>query len=346
MFRKLRATTGAVGSSTGFTLVELLVVIAIIGILVALLLPAIQSAREAARRAQCQNNMKQVCLATLNYESAHKELPPAYWQVVKGTVKPLVIEHSTIAFLLPFLEEQALADQWDFDQTWNNSQPAKSIDNLRLSNMPIASIKCPTVPIPRDEWPGAFDYSVCAGLATDPVNNPHAIDEFIKDGLVQSNPNSHGRYDCVLYTTVFNGGTVNVEFKPPIIKKVTDGMSHSIMWFETAGRPFKFIGRIQQFNPANGKPLLTSGGHSWADYLNWYVIHDRCGTSMMNCHNSEEIYSFHVGGCFFGMGDGCCALYPRRNRSAIVRCALYARLRRPRQRLVGSIAVAYKASLK
>src|SRR4029078_12018025 len=64
--------------SRGFTLVELLVVIAIIGILVALLLPAIQDAREAARRTQCTNKMKQLGLAVLNYESARKVLPLAY----------------------------------------------------------------------------------------------------------------------------------------------------------------------------------------------------------------------------------------------------------------------------
>jgi prepilin-type N-terminal cleavage/methylation domain-containing protein len=64
--------------SLGFTLVELLVVIAIIGILVALLLPAIQSAREAARRAQCMNNLKNLALAVQNYEDAKKELPPIY----------------------------------------------------------------------------------------------------------------------------------------------------------------------------------------------------------------------------------------------------------------------------
>ena len=110
---KRRSTTGAVGSSTGFTLVELLVVIAIIGILVALLLPAIQAAREAARRSQCQNHMKQLGLGTLNFESSAKVLTA--FEVVSSFKNFRQIAHSTLTYMLPYVEEQALADKWHWD---------------------------------------------------------------------------------------------------------------------------------------------------------------------------------------------------------------------------------------
>src|SRR5215208_6344831 len=84
----------------GFTLVELLVVIAIIGILVALLLPAVQAAREAARRTQCTNNLKQLGIAMLNYESAKHELPPGLNECCWGTWQVAI---------LPYLEETAMS---------------------------------------------------------------------------------------------------------------------------------------------------------------------------------------------------------------------------------------------
>lgn len=89
----------------GFTLVELLVVIAIIGILVGLLLPAVQAAREAARRIQCSNNLKQMGLALHNFESAFKELPPAGY---RGSG-----EGTWAVRLLPFLEQTSAYNQWD-----------------------------------------------------------------------------------------------------------------------------------------------------------------------------------------------------------------------------------------
>jgi prepilin-type N-terminal cleavage/methylation domain-containing protein len=99
----------------GFTLVELLVVIAIIGILVGLLLPAVQSAREAARRMSCQNNMKQLGLAVHNFESAHKKLPP-------GMISSQILDDADfdnypyvghLMFLLPFMEQNAMYQPWE-----------------------------------------------------------------------------------------------------------------------------------------------------------------------------------------------------------------------------------------
>lgn len=105
--------------ASGFTLVELLVVIAIIGILVALLLPAIQAAREAARRSQCQNNLKNLSLAVLTFENQRKALPPAT-NVSTPKDSELIAsaaamdnELSWVVYILPQIEEQSLFDKFD-----------------------------------------------------------------------------------------------------------------------------------------------------------------------------------------------------------------------------------------
>ena len=108
---------------SGFTLVELLVVIAIIGILIALLLPAVQAAREAARRSQCTNNLKQLGLALHNYHDTFNQFPPAGldygWASAAGTYEQpnkTIKNHSGLTLLLPYIEQQAVYDQFDFNQ--------------------------------------------------------------------------------------------------------------------------------------------------------------------------------------------------------------------------------------
>jgi prepilin-type N-terminal cleavage/methylation domain-containing protein/prepilin-type processing-associated H-X9-DG protein len=132
----------------GFTLVELLVVIAIIGILVALLLPAIQAAREAARRSQCVNNLKQLGVAMHNYHDTHKHLPIGSYSCCSGT---------WLMAILPFIEEQQLGDlyTWQPKEIVDGFDPKYSYDAQDLTSTPpirnldvvrtrIATLTCPS----------------------------------------------------------------------------------------------------------------------------------------------------------------------------------------------------------
>src|SRR6516164_9089190 len=109
--------------AAGFTLIELLVVIAIITVLIALLLPAVQSAREAARRIQCTNNLKQIGLAFMNYESANSAFSPTTILVpaVTGAVPTWSFQSSWSAFARssPFLEQGAFYNAINFDLTYS-----------------------------------------------------------------------------------------------------------------------------------------------------------------------------------------------------------------------------------
>jgi prepilin-type N-terminal cleavage/methylation domain-containing protein/prepilin-type processing-associated H-X9-DG protein len=131
-----------------FTLVELLVVIAIIGILVALLLPAIQAAREAARRSQCSNNLKQLGVGLLNHVDVKKRLPAATpYRPGKPFPQPAHGPGGTwVVQILPFIEEQALYDQYDKDAVPKHSDPTKNsfIVNAELFRVSLPWLICPS----------------------------------------------------------------------------------------------------------------------------------------------------------------------------------------------------------
>lgn len=123
-------------SGQGFTLVELLVVIAIIGVLIALLLPAVQGAREAARKASCRNNLRQVGVAMHNFETSKKHLPPGYQYAFSTSGNKL--GHSWAAHLLPFMEQQPLQSRIDFDK------PVFDQVNQLAREVHISTFLCPT----------------------------------------------------------------------------------------------------------------------------------------------------------------------------------------------------------
>lgn len=125
-------------SSFGFTLVELLVVIAIIGILVALLLPAVQAARDAARRMSCSNNLKQIGLAVLNYDNTHNTLPPGSIHLTTDRNDHQLAFTNWAIAILPYLEQSGLYDQ--YNQSLYNTHP----DNRPVLRTRLPVMVCPS----------------------------------------------------------------------------------------------------------------------------------------------------------------------------------------------------------
>ncbi|MEM8677941.1 MAG: DUF1559 domain-containing protein [Planctomycetota bacterium] len=142
----------------GFTLVELLVVIAIIGLLVSLLLAAVNQARESARQTACTSHLKQIALAMLNHESSHRALPAG---VLDRDEDYHDGQHNAFVAMLPFVEEQPLFDTYDFALDW------KAGHNLTVAQQPLALLRCPNsngqVQPDGDIQAAATDYGLCKG---------------------------------------------------------------------------------------------------------------------------------------------------------------------------------------
>ena len=146
----------------------LLVGVAVIGILIALLLPAVQSAREAARTMHCSNNLKQISLALLSYESTYGCFPPAC--ITDDNGRPM---HSWRVLILPFMEQQALYEQYDFDQPWD------SLNNRMVTNRVLRCYHCPSVP----QTPGTeTNYVMIVGPETVAFENSAVAMTEIVDG--------------------------------------------------------------------------------------------------------------------------------------------------------------------
>ncbi len=313
-----------------FTLVELLVVIAIIGILVGLLLPAVQSAREAARRMQCSNNLKQLGLACHNYEAAYKKFPPM--QTGAGGVNPGSIHGWGQRFamsghyaMLPYLEQSALYDSMPPTlEPWNGANPFRTA---------VSFLQCPSnanaklEPTDQNRNRGLSNYGYCAG-------DNLAGSQVVQGGTQERDSTTLSGQKLAIR----NRGIFGRSF--PSLAEITDGTSNTIAIAEferpdslqSLGMVVTMAGDPATFSPLscraqwNGRAYLTPSliftGDTARGYRAWSgnvffngvttILPPNAPSCMValavnNPHWCSGIYSAgskHTGGCQVSMGDG------------------------------------------
>jgi prepilin-type processing-associated H-X9-DG protein len=268
----------------------LLVVIAIVGVLMGLLLPAVQKVREAAARAQCTNNLKQIGLACLNFESDVGGFPMApYNPLFPWTPsRPYEFPHGWAVEILPYLDQGTVHKRYNFNLEWQDP------GNAALISTQIPCFICPATPsatdpilrlIPDDRGP--LDYIVFFSVAS---ANKH----------VQPMPPPDKTGQGIL------GRSVNRR-----VTEILDGTSNTLLMVEDAGRNRHYVN-----GALDGEPLperLREGG-AWAnccmggsvDFLSGWDVEAKVygGACAVNCTNGAEVYSFHPGGANVAMGDG------------------------------------------
>jgi prepilin-type N-terminal cleavage/methylation domain-containing protein/prepilin-type processing-associated H-X9-DG protein len=315
----------------GFTLIELLVVIAIIGVLIGLLLPAVQKVREAANRTTCANNLKQIGLALHNYHDANQAFPQAYKALPSSdpTAPPTTGVYGAGAFvlILPYIEQDNVYRQIDVTRaalSSVNMPPANS-----AYSTPIKTYLCPSAP-----GNPTVDYS--AELAQSFSN--FGISVAPPPGLI------FGRTDYCpdagmsadIPGISINAGA-SIICQPPDgpvrLTTIPDGTSNTIMVVEDAGRPGWYSskglvapnGFTPVMGPYSGGPNgpAPQGGGAWADPLNYNATNgaDPSGSGIAagggwagipvapwscanGCSNDSEIFGFHTGGSNVCFGDG------------------------------------------
>jgi len=306
-----------------FTLVELLVVIAIIGVLVALLLPAVQAARAAAARTKCANNLRQIGLAVHNFESTYKSLPPGVVnttstvenrdleQFIKATATPPTTfaysRHGFLSIILPYLEQanvlQATSGGFNYRLDWNEGTN-RAVSSIRLPVYECPWASGPHVVNPNPYIPGFFpatsDYwPVSRG------NNNIAV--WTALGLTFPGPDGVNGVLTVNRLTRF--------------AEITDGLSNTLLVGESGNR-HEGWSLNKRYADAAGLGFL---GGAWASETNNIVCagtrapitagvqplgkvstaaHVQAGTVPINGWNQGELYSYHAGICNVALGDG------------------------------------------
>ena len=263
--------------SRGFTLVELLVVIAIIGILIALLLPAVQAAREAARRTSCLNNLKQIGLALLNHHDAQGTFPP-------GTQDPpgsVYLGWAWSASILPYVEDEAVHDLIDFDKRWTDAACAEG----RRWLLPF--YQCPSAPenivIPEKAYNSAetnygniATHCVTLGFSTGATYRKHEREIIAPIGR-----------DAISRGVLFFHSSTE-------IREITDGTSKTLV-----------VGETDVFPPISthggGGKMWVHGNHLT---IYWGLNYRPSDVDERFNRVRGRILSHHPGGVQFAFADG------------------------------------------
>jgi prepilin-type N-terminal cleavage/methylation domain-containing protein/prepilin-type processing-associated H-X9-DG protein len=294
----MRRSSPRIDHRAGFTLIELLVVIAIIGILIALLLPAVQKVREAANRASCANNLKQLGLALHNFHDSRGGFPPARQDVppYPGMAEdPPRISWTALA--LPYIEQGNLQNQYrldrDHQEPENDGTPPYTGPNAGPNQTDIKVFLCPSAPPGRK---GANQRGVLDYPPASQIRRPNPF--------VTNMPPSDPTWDGVLGLNVLRRLT-----------DITDGTSNTLLLVEDGGRnQYWEMGRyIGTTRPSD---LIVGESGAWAvpaSHLNVSGFNAanigtgdplQPGPCAVNCTNDQEIYAFHPGIANVLLADG------------------------------------------
>jgi prepilin-type N-terminal cleavage/methylation domain-containing protein/prepilin-type processing-associated H-X9-DG protein len=288
------------GRRSAFTLIELLVVIAIIAILIGLLLPAVQKVREAAARTQCTNNLKQIGLAALNYESQFGVFPPGACTTSSKPPFPGK-NHGFAVFILSNLEQGNVVAGYDLTKNWDDTTGP----NPAIGKLPMKVLLCPSAATPR-----TLKYPT-ANVRDDMYVSDYCPIVRISDtlagtsGLLKSaTPPVAMTADQLLGIMV----TATSTARPPGFGGITDGSSNTVLIAEMAGvSNVVRQGKVYTTTPSDGAAwadrnlIMAPAGY---DPSKATTANTRPGLVMVNGTNDSEVYSYHTGGANAVFADG------------------------------------------